>query len=860
MYRNVAYLSKDQVMRLYTWDENGKRISYDTTYEPYIYLETNSHPDAKSIFNTPLRKRSFYSQFDRYKYVNENLGSRIFENLPPAQQFLVDRFHGQNESPEFTKNPLKVYFFDIETFSPDAFPVPEKASDPVNVITVYNSLDERFYTWGTKPLKEAIEHCNYVYCATETEMFKKFLTFLESDYPDILSGWNSEFFDVPYIINRITNILGESEAKRLSPVQRISSRMVHNKFGKEQMRWYIEGMASIDYLDIYRKFCQSPRENYKLNSIAEIELDESKVDFGDQNLASLADTDWDLFVKYNVQDVNLLVKLEKKLKYVELLRMIAYAGCTTFEHALGTLSVVNGLCALHARSKNLKIPTFNRESTSDKKNEGGHVKEPQRGFQEHIVSFDANSLYPNVMITLNLSPETKIGKVFERTKDHVSIKHVNGQEFKLTTENFDNFIKQECISVSKADVLYTQKTKGMVPSIADGFYQKRVEIKNRLKKLKKKLSILGKDDVNYPSIVQEVDYLNIKQHTIKILINSMYGYFGNKHSPLGDDDIARSITLTGQAVLKHSHDLAIEYIKKNSNITDAEIKDQSPIIYGDTDSVYISIKKVVEHQKIEMLDKNNQVTQKYLDVVADIEKYLNEGIQVYGASELKSTDCRLNFKREVVADAGMFLMKKRYVLHIRDEEGIQVNKFKYVGVEVNSTNMPANIKPYAKKVIETMIMTRDKVKTDAVFYEAYDTFKKMTLPDFAFVKGIKDYDKYASQCTDFNVAKGMPQHVKAAYFFNTFLKRMRLTGKYEAIRSGDKIRFFYVQAPNKYGLPVMAYKNSFPEEFKTEFIPNYETMFEKILYQSMERYYDSVNWKLKQPSMLTQTDLFDLFS
>jgi DNA polymerase elongation subunit (family B) len=860
MYRNAAYLPNTQTMRLYTWDEDGKRISYDTTYEPYLYLETNNTPDAKSIFNTSLRKRTFRTQFDRYKFVNENLGTRIFENLPPAQQFLIDTFHGQNESPDFSKFPLKVYYFDIETYSPDAFPVPEKAADPVNVITIYDSLNSKFYTWGTAPMSRLIDNCTYVHCESEKAMFKKVLSFLEQDYPDILSGWNSEFFDIPYIINRITNVLGQDEVKRLSPTGRITSRLVRNKFGKEQMRWYIEGIACIDYLEIYRKFCFTPRESYKLNDIAEVEIGESKVDFGDQNLASLAMTDWDLFVEYNVQDVNLLVRLEKQLRYLELLRMIAYAGCCTFENALGTLSVVNGLCALHARSIDLKIPTFNRENDSNKKNEGGHVKEPQRGFQEHIVSFDANSLYPNVMITLNLSPETKVGKISEATADHITIKHVNGQEFTLTKANFDHFIKAESIAISKANILFSQKHKGMVPSIADGFYQRRVEIKNKLKKYKKKLVGLTTEDPNYETIQREVDYLNIKQHTIKILINSMYGYFGNKFSPLGDDDIARSITLTGQATVKHSHELLVDYIKKNSDITDKEIEERSPVVYGDTDSVYATIKKVVSYKKIPMLNDKNEVTQQYLDEVAAIENHLNIGIRAWAAEELKSVDCRLNFKREVIADAGLFLMKKRYVLHVRDEEGIPCNKFKYVGVEVVKSTMPAALKPYAKKVIEVMLMAQDKTKTDAVFNEAYELFKKMSLADFAFVVGIKDYDKYATKCDNYTVAKGMPIHVKAAYFHNLFLKNLHLTAKYPQIASGDKIRYFYVQQPNRYGMQVMGYRSSFPEELKKEFIPDYELMFKKILYKSMERFYQAVNWQLKDPSMLAQTDLFALFS
>ena len=860
-YRNVAYLPNQQTIRLYTWDENGKRISYDTTYEPYIYLETNNQPEAHSIFNTPLRKCSFRSQFDRYMYVNENLGSRIFENLPPAQQFLVDKFYNQNDSTDFFKFPLKIFYFDIETYSPDAFPVPEKAADPVNVVTIYDTLAAKFYTWGTERLADIPENCVYTYCETEREMFKKVIAFFEADYPDILSGWNSEFFDVPYVINRIVNVLGEEYAKRLSPVGRLSNRLVRNKFGKEQMRWYIDGIGCIDYLEIYRKFCFTPRESYKLGDIAEVEIGETKVDYGDMNIASLSVTDWALFVKYNVQDVNLLVKLEKQLRYMELLRMIAYAGCCTFENALGTLSVVNGLCAIDARGCGLKIPTFNREKTDNKKNEGAYVAEPQRGFKKHIVSVDAKSLYPNTMITLNLSPETKIGKIVDTTPEGcVVIRHVNGQEFTLTKQSFDYFVEKEAVAVSKANVLFSQKQKGMVPRIVDGFYQQRVEIKNKLKKYKKKLSSLDKSDALYDTLHREVDYLNIKQHTIKILINSIYGYFGNKHSPLGDDDIARSITLTGQAVIKQSNELILDYIRKNSNITEDEIKNCSPIIYNDTDSSYFSIERVINYKKIPFLDKQGKITAEYLAEAEDIEKHLNVGIRDWAVKELYSRDCRLDFKREVIADVGMFLMKKRYVLHVMDEEGLPCNKFKYTGVEVVRSSMPTPIKPYTKKIIETMIMTQDKAKTDAVFNEAYEIFKKMPVDDFAFVMGIKDYDKYASRCTEFKVAKGMPIHVKAAYFHNTFLQRLKLTGKYQSIASGDKIRYFYVRQPNRYGLTVMAYKSALPEELAKEFQPNYETMFEKILYQPIERFYNSVNWKLKDPSMLSQTDLFELFS
>ena len=210
MYRGICYFPQKQLMRLFTWDEQGNRISYDTTYEPYIFLETSGEEEAFSIFNTKLKKKSFRTQYDRYKYLQEGATTRIFENLPPTQQFLVDTFNGQNEAPEFSKFALKIYYVDIEidiAKGDGSFPEPDKAEQPVNVITIYDSISERFYTWGTTPLKQPIENCTYTYCVTERDLFRKFLDFFEKDYCDILSGWNSNSFYIPYIVNLIKNIL-----------------------------------------------------------------------------------------------------------------------------------------------------------------------------------------------------------------------------------------------------------------------------------------------------------------------------------------------------------------------------------------------------------------------------------------------------------------------------------------------------------------------------------------------------------------------------------------------------------------------------------------------------------------------------
>lgn len=845
-------------MRLFTWDSEGKRIAVDTTFEPYIYLETNNTPDCTSIFNTKLKKKKFRNQAERSRYLKDNKITRIFENLNIQQQYLIDSFWEESEKPEFNNHPIRVLFIDIETYSPDEFPKPEDPTHPINVITVYDTVRKHFVTWGLKAYHVKKEHTTYIHCRSEKELLSRFLNFFISDYPDILSGWNSEFFDVPYIINRITRILGEDETKKLSPVGYIRPIVFKGRFGREQVHWHIEGVSCVDYLDIYKRFCPVLRESYKLDAIGQVELGEKKIDYGDTNLASLADDNWELFIDYNIQDVNLLVRLEEKLQYLKLLRMIAYAGLTTFEGALGSLSVITGLCAIRARTRNQRIPTFNKEVHSDEQNAGAYVGEPLKGFQKNVVSFDANSLYPNVMITLNLSPETKVGVIVDKTDKEITIQHVNGQTFKLSNHHFVEFVKKEKIAISKAKVLFTQKEKGVIPETVDHFYKKRVEIKRQLKILQKKLVTLEKGSEEYNKLKLQVDNLNITQHTIKILINTIYGYFGNKHSPLGDDELAESITLTGQAVIKESNRLLEEYIKSKAGLTDEDIKTDTPIIYNDTDSSYVSIKHIVEKTGLKMLNEKGKITPEYYKQVQEIEEYLNEKIALWGKSALGSEDCRLNFKREAIADVGLFLQKKRYVLHVLDEEGIPCDKFKYTGVEVVRTTMPAPIKPYVKKIIETMLLTRDFNQTNKIFNETYDIFKNLPVEDIAFVMGIKGYEKYSALCDGFKTTKHMPIHVKAAYFYNILLDRFNTGKKYEKISSGDKVRYFYAKQPNRFGISTIGYKYTFPKEFIEYFIPDHELMFTKIIFSVIERFYEAVNWKLQTPGSQVQTDLFDL--
>lgn len=849
-YRNVAYNSREECMKVFTWDDSGNRISYDVSYNPYIYIESNNSPNATSIFSTPLKKKVFKNQYERGKYIRESNIKRVFENLSINQQFLIDLYWKDYEKPEFVKYDLKVMFLDIETYSVEDFPIPEKADHPINLITCFDSLTEKYITFGLKKeYKVKNQDETYVKCFNEKELLLKFIDYWKSDYPDVVSGWNSHGFDIPYIINRITNLLGFEYAQKLSPVDRVYNRSMKGQFGKEQIRWYIDGVSSVDYLDVYKRFAPN-RESYKLDNIARIELGEQKVDYGSTNLSDLADTNWELFVDYNIQDVKLVVKMERTLKYVELLRMLAIAGLTTIEAAMGSMTVIVGACAIRARQRNEIIPTFIRPPDDGSQNAGAFVKEPELGFQKNVVSFDANSLYPNTMITLNLSPETKIGKIIGRKDSEIEVRDVNHNKFKLSIEKFGKLVKDKELAISKAGVLFSQKKKGLIPEVVDYYYNKRVDIRKDLKKLKKKLS----ENPNESRLQIEINRLDTKQQTVKIFINSVYGALGNKVFPLGDDDLAESITLTGQAVIKESAEIVKRFIQDKIGRDPGSVNK-----YSDTDSCYFVLDELVKHYNITPV-KNGKITKEFYSIVDNVTDYLNRGIQEWGVKVLNSKDCRFIFKREKICDVGLFLRKKRYVLHVLDDEGIPTNEFKYVGVEVKRTTMPASVKPMVKSIIETMLLTQNQTETNKVVENTYDTFIKLSVEDIAEVSGIKGLEKYSSMSEGFKTVKGMPHHVKAAYFYNMLLTRLKIDKKYEKIQSGDKIKHIQVKTPNRYGVKKIAYKYYYPEEFKQIFQPDHEKMFEKIVYSVVESFYDAVNWKAKKPGEMLQADLFDLLS
>jgi DNA polymerase elongation subunit (family B) len=737
-----------------------------------------------------------------------------------------------------------------------SFPEPEKADYPINLITIYDTIEEKYYSWGQKPYTPKDSNVTYFCHPKETDMLQAFLSFWEKEPPDILSTWNGEGFDIPYIMNRLHNLFGEEDAARLSPVNSLYYRenVAMNKFGKMINRWYIRGVSNIDYMEVYRTFTRGDRESYALNFIGEYELKEGKIDTGGANLAQLSIDNWELFVDYNIQDVRILVKLDEKLKFIKLIRTLSYKGFIPFEQSMGKVSMITGAVAHQAAIQGYKIPTFKNDGVRDEY-VGGYVHEPERGLSKAVVSYDANSLYPNTIITLNISPETKIGKVINSQDGEYTIKLANEKTVTLSEEKFNRLVQKESLSISKYNVLYTQKFKGVIPNLIDRLYNERVEAKNEMIKREKMVSSV-KDKTERDKIEEEILNLDTLQNVYKLVLNSIYGVFAQKYSPLFDIDHSASITLTGQAVVKQAAEIVYKYaIEKGCKVGKENI-----YLYGDTDSCYFSMQPILSHLNVDLI-KEGKLSTEAREVAKEIDEYLNREIIVWAINELKSTDARFVFKQETICDVGLFMEKKRYILHVLDKEGYTPkDPFKYVGVEVARSSISDTVKKLIKNVIESAMLVEDKKRSNEIFRDAYENFKEMKAEDISIRSKISDIEKQEAKVDSFGkIGKGTPIHAKAAIHYNGLLKKHNIDNVYESITSGMKMKYFYA-SKNPYNFKVMAFIDQYPPELNDFIKINHQLMFDKIVAPPIQRVYECIGWNLPSMSAEVCTDLFDLFS
>ena len=849
MYRNVTYSPKDGVMTCWTWDDSGKRVERKHKFQPFLYIEDSKmeNPDGISIFDTKLRKKTFKSQTARREFA-ESYRSRLFFNLDIRQQYILDQFSGISFE-DMMKYPLRTFFLDIEIYSPDGFPDlskegSEAVAAPINVLTIYDTFDKKFHTWGTKELDDpkllndiglSEDDVVYKYFPDEADMLKDFVMYWVDNYPDMITGWNSGPFDMPYIIRRIKRVLGDRVANLLSPIGKLRSFVRKNVWDRFYTHWSIEGITDVDYMELYAKSEMGDRESLNLDYIGNLELNEGKLAYGIPNHSVFADQHWSGFVVYNVQDVNIMVKLDKKKRYLSIARGKAYRGFSPISKCLDTVPIVTGMVAKSGLDSG-KIIVTNKSPDSSQQFDGGHVFRPSGKFCKSIVSFDVKSLYPNTMITLNTSPETKVGKIHRPASagGKYSIKFVDGKINEYSADELKRFILERNLIKTKADVLFRQDVVGICAKFLDDLYKQRVSIQEKMAE---------------ESDPEKKSQMDIEQYLIKILLNSVYGAFGNEYFALYDIDIAASVTLTGQAMIKRAVDISREYVDEKYGIK------EDILLYGDTDSNFYDFDKVMEAEGVELVD-GIILTDGAKRIIDGFESNLNTMINEWAKRQLNSNDSRYRFAREKVCLNGIFIAKKNYMVRIINNDGKDCDKLMAKGVELVKSSHSKPLKDMMSYILECLFYNLGKAEADNRYYECYNKFHDLPIEDVAKRQRVKELHKWVPRSRGFDVPLGTPQSYRSSINYNHLIDMYSIGNTYPMIQSGTKVKSVYVRS-NKYGIKSISFIDKLPEEFELEV--DTKTQFSKMITPLIQRCYMGLNWNLPVFDKRSSVDIFDFF-
>lgn len=501
MYRSAHWNNARRCIELATWDKEGKRVRIQVPFKPYLYVESPNGAE-RSIFGDPIARKEFDTPFDRKRFTEEYGGRHFYDNLDVAQQFLLDAYWDKQDKEGFADNPLRILFFDIETDEPEGgeFPKPELAKAEVNMVTAWDSLDGKYHVFSKIPydgdgLGEDVE---FNYCRTEEMLLRSFLAFWKSnDYPDIVAGWNSNGFDYPYLFNRIIKVLGESEFNGISPQGYVRVYETKNKQQQTVTVYEPSGVILLDWMDVYAKFKVTKQESMKLDFIAQSELGAGKVDYEGMTIFEFARRCPNRFVEYNVQDVALLVGLEKKLQYFKILRMVANLACANYNMALMTIPITNGAIAVRCRQRGVRLNTFKRVIDYSVPKPGGYCSS-NAGFHESVVTIDASSLYPSLIRAINISPETKVamchfksGTVYEGDPDdEVTMVSRAGRRADVKRSDLERLIREKNLVLSANGCLFTQDKEGVFPQFMREVFEERAAVKKEIKSWVKRKNAL----------------------------------------------------------------------------------------------------------------------------------------------------------------------------------------------------------------------------------------------------------------------------------------------------------------------------------------------------------------------------------
>ncbi len=819
-YTSVEQTGNSILVRGY---ENGRQFHDKVYFNPTLYLPSSKKSDWKTLDGKYVRPVKQGSIRDSKKFVEEHRDIEDFEICGQTRylnQYILEEY--PDDEIKYDVNKIRIFTIDIETGAENGFPSIEYADQDILAISIHDSLSNRITVFGAKSFKHNMVDVDYMHFETETGLLKAFLHWWSSNYPDIITGWNVQLFDIPYILRRIERLLGEKESRLISPWNNILCREIYIK-GRKQIAYDISGIATLDYLELYKKFTYTNQESYRLDHICDVELGVKKLDHSEYDtFKEFYTNNWQKFVEYNIHDVRLVNQLDDKMKLLELAITMAYDAKVNFEDVYSQVRMWDNIIYVYLAKQKIAIPP-KKESTKDNKYAGAFVKEPIPGMYDWVVNFDLNSLYPHLIMQYNLSPETL--KPYKHP--NATVDRLLNQEIELTDMSGQTL----CANGTFYDTTF----QGFLPKLMEKIYEERTIYKKKMLAAKQQYE-------NNPTVElkKEIARCNNIQMARKIQLNSAYGAIGNEHFRYYKLEIAEAITLSGQ--------LSIRWIERKMNQYLNKIlksKDVDYVIACDTDSMYLNLGPLVE-TVYKTREKTAESVVTFLDKVCgmELEKFIESSYQEL-ADYLNAYAQMMKMKRENIAERGFWTAKKRYVLNVWDSEGVRYAKpkMKVCGMETARSSTPAYFRDKLEQAYRIIITKTNEDILNFIDEIKSDT-KKQDYINISFPRGVNGLEKYKSVADIF--AKGCPIQVRGALLYNYHLRKLNLTHKYPLIQEGEKIKFIYLRTPNPIQQNVISFFQNIPPEFNLEKYVDYKLQFEKSFYEPLKNVLECIGWNFER--------------
>lgn len=836
-YTNVSLIRNEILLRGY---ENGQRIQQSIQHKPYLFVHTKgtSPTEYRNLRGTPVDRLDFDSiseARDFIKRYSDVEGMEIYGMTNFVSPFINDYYPGNIE---YDPSIISVVNIDIEVAADQGFPDIASANKAITAITM--KKNDTFVVLGCGEFTTDDSNVKYIKCKDEVELLIKFLDVWRSKQfsPDVVTGWNVEFFDIPYIINRIKRVLGESMAKKISPWEIIQEREVTVGTRNAQMTYIPVGISVLDYMQLYKKFSFAAQESYSLNHIANAELNEKKMDYSEfDSLFDLYIKDYQKFIEYNIRDVDLVSRLDDKLKFIEQVFALAYDGKVNYQETFTTVRMWDTIIHNYLINKKIVVPQM-KVGHKEKRIIGGYVKDPQTGMHKWVVSFDLNSLYPHIIMQYNISPETYSGRIPYLDGEDGVQRILDGL---FNEPSIRNQLESQNLTITGTGCMFDKDRVGFLAELMDRFYKDRSFYKKKMIEAEK-LYELDKSEENKKLIAQNHNM----QIARKYQLNSVYGALSNEYFRWYDDKLAESITLSGQLATRWIEREMNRYLNKM-----LKTKDEDYVIACDTDSMYITLDKLVSH-----IDTSKLSTAETVHVVDKfcqdkLEPYIDSCFQRLG-QYVNAHEQKMKMKREAIADKAIWTAKKRYIMNVWNNEGVSYvePKLKIKGIEAVKSSTPSSCRSNIKKCINIIMnSTEDDVIN---FIQSFrNEFAKLPFEDIAFPRGVKLSHDGGDGRSLYKIGdKALPIHVRAALTYNNLLKVKKLDQRFQPIQDGDKMKFCYMKLPNPTKENVFGCSGTLPRQLGMEQYIDYDTQYEKAFVEPIKTILDAIGWQVEKKASL----------